>query len=380
MGTVYYPLSPSVAEENAFMEYLNSVYTDPNSPVSYLNAQEVLRFIKRDGRYANVGLTRLKRYMKRFDGYSLHTERRSIRMFRRYVTNMPGTIEIDLLDTSRHADFNKNVHFLLVGIDQFTRETNLAFLVDKTAPVVAQNLTVLLGKFHNKVHAIYCDYGIEFRSERFLKIVEDRAIRIYYAKQGLKAALVERQNRFLRGYFKRYMEQNNTKTYLHVAEQAVNNYNNRKTKRLGGLSPLEVNEHTAGRVNDYLRSIWTPRPRLHKFEFEIGARVRILTEKIIFQRYRENYSREILTVSARFEKDSLEIYSLQDCEAEPIDGYFYRQELQEIRLGPNELSQVSRYVTEERRQGEPYVLVEYKGAGPNGKCREWKRKADVDYA
>lgn len=375
---IHFPLRPTKIEEDAFLEYLDSLFTDVRSPVAYTGAQEVLNYIKRDGRYSNVGLTRLKKYMSRFDGYTLNVERRRPRQFRRYVADLPGVIEIDLMTVTRHSKFNQDIQYLVVGIDQCSRETHIAFLVDKTGGVVREGVLAILKKFNNKVHAIYCDYGVEFRTHTLLEAIADLGIRIYYAKQNLKAVLVERQIRFLRMAIRRFMEQNHTSTYLEIIEQIVDNYNNRRSKKLAGLSPLEVNNYTAGRVADYRRSVWIPRPRVKRFEFKIQSNVRMLTEKLVFHRYRENYSREIFRIHDRFEKDGLEIYVLEACDSEVIDGFFYSQELEAVKLGLDTDAQIDKYITEERRQGVPYVLVQYKGVGSKGQCREWLRKADLN--
>ena len=374
---IHYPLRPNKVEEKTFLEYLENLYTDLSSPVSFTSPTTVLAHIKRSGVYENIGLKRLTKYMSKFPAYTVNKERRRVREYRRYVVEIPGSIECDLMVVNRFSKTNRNIRYLLVGIDIFSAEGHVELLVDKTGPLVVKQMKALLSKFRNPVTSVYSDIGNEFRQKELGTFLKSQQIRQFFAKQGLKSSKCERFIRYLRGVFRRYRISRNTTSFVDAIPSLLDGYNNRPLKRLGGLSPYGVNMSTAGIVSDYLRSVWKDRSPPGPPKFPKNSKVRIVTEKTAFDKYRLNYSEEVFTVDRHFERDSLNIYQLRDCSGQVIDGYFYSSELEAVDVSARDLTDIKRFVTEEMRNGERYVLVEFKGAGGKAKCREWVRKADV---
>ena len=79
--------------------------------------------------------------MGMFDSYTLNKPRYTSTKTRRYVTDLTGyEIEIDLMDLSRFAEFNKNVHFLLVAIDTGSREGYVQDLQNKKSSSILVGL------------------------------------------------------------------------------------------------------------------------------------------------------------------------------------------------------------------------------------------------
>ncbi len=71
MAPKFLSLKPTKVDEDNFISYLKDLYTDMTSSVAYSSPDTILSHIKRDNKYTNIGLTRLRRYLSTFDGYSL---------------------------------------------------------------------------------------------------------------------------------------------------------------------------------------------------------------------------------------------------------------------------------------------------------------------
>ena len=107
---IIFPKNPTKEQELRFMKYLTKLYHDPTSGVAFSSPSTILNKIKLDGKYSNIGLRRLVKYMGNFDGYTGTRIRYNPKRWRRYVNNLIGSaLETDLLSVERVASFNDGV-------------------------------------------------------------------------------------------------------------------------------------------------------------------------------------------------------------------------------------------------------------------------------
>ena len=110
------------------------------------------------------------------------------------------------------------------------------------------------------------------------------------------------------------------------------------------------------------------------YKFPEGSEVRISLNKGIFGReYKERFSKEIFTVSWAYRINGIELYVLIDCENEPLQSSFYKEELTMFRRDPKVKFKVKTIHDEEERGKKKYLLVTFEGS----RCKEWISKSDV---
>ena len=179
MAPVFLSFNPSKVDEDNFIEYLKDVYTDMESPVAYSAPATILSYIKKDNKYTNVGLTRLRRYLSIFDGYSLNKQRHiSHKNTRRYgIMRKLSHVECDLLSIRRFAAYNDNFEYILVLVDVFSKLGFAEPLKIKRAETVVIALTKILDQlpYMPKVH--HSDLGSEFTATVYKRNLSDRNIR-----------------------------------------------------------------------------------------------------------------------------------------------------------------------------------------------------------
>ena len=138
----------------------------------------------------------------------------------------------------------------------------------------------------------------------------------------MKASVVERFIRTLKSRLEKYFVKNNTKKWIDVLPQLIENYNNTPHRSIG-MSPNEVTDDNADKVfNKMFPDIHLEaKPRLH-----IGDTVRKLKEKTIFDKgYKKSWSEKIYTVHAIERSMGFCLYILKDDDILPRK--FYLSEL-----------------------------------------------------
>ena len=374
---IYFPHKPNSIEELHFIDYLKSLYSSTTSPVGYSGPQAILNKSKSDNKYTNIGINRVRKYLSSISAYGLNKPRYYTKgKMARYVNNVPRTdIEADLLSFERFAPSNSSVKYLLTVLDVNSRELWVAPMVDKKASSVLQGFKAILGKVGPGVRSLYVDKGTEFTALEVVSYFSSIGINITYASLSLHAHRLERAHRSLRQLIRAYQVDNNTDRFIDVLDDLVRIYNNRPHSSLYGSTPVQINDYTAGFVQDQQSEKWVHRPSRATFKYKIGDKVRLLTVKGIFSKHMSTYTQEVFEVDQRTVQDGVGIYTVKDCSNETILGKFYGFELSYVKESPSIRERVDRIISEKIRNGVKYVEVTFKGQPQ--KCTLWVKKSDL---
>ena len=374
---IYFPHKPNSIEESHFIEYLKSLYSSTTSTVGYSGPRSILSKIRSDNKYTNIGINRVRKYLSSISAYGLNKPRYYAKgKMTRYVNNVPRTeLEADLLSFERFAASNSSVKYLLTVMDVNSRELWVAPLKDKKASTVLRGFKVIIPKVGLGVRSLYVDKGSEFTATEVVTYLRSIGINITYASLSLHAHRLERAHRSLRQLIRAYQVDNGTDRFIDVLDDLVGIYNNRPHSSLYGSSPTQINDYTAGFVQDKQSEKWMHRNPRDVFRYKLGDKVRLLTVKGIFSKHMHTYTQEVFEIEQRVMQDGVAIYTVKDCSNETILGKFYGFELSFVQESPHVRDRVDRIISEKERDGVTYVEVTFKGQPQ--KCTLWVKKSSL---
>ena len=104
--------------------------------------------------------------------------------------------------------------------------------------------------------------------------------------------------------------------------------------------------------------------------------MRISHLKYIFQRdYQEKGTEEIFIITHRHSEQGIPLYRFKDFADEPIDDYFYEQELQKVTKDADALFRVEKVLKTRTRKGQKEHFVKWMG-WPK-KLNSWLKVSDI---
>ena len=204
-------------------------------------------------------------------------------------------LQIDLLDYSKYANFNKNYSWILIGVDVFTRKGYAKPLKNKT-PLLVLNA---FKKFDVKPSTIIHDEGGEFKGA-FLKYIKENDINTVAINSKYHKALsiVDRFSKTLKSIIEKDFTANNTVNWVNSLSSIVENYNETPHGGIADIKPNDANE----KINkDRISSInfWkaVKNNELTKDPLKIGDSVRIQTKKTILSKgFSQTFSSKVYKV------------------------------------------------------------------------------------
>lgn len=139
-------------------------------------------------------------------------------------------VQIDLMDVSHFKKWNGGTTFLFCCVDVYTK---LAFV----EPLKTKNDNDVFTAFKKMMNEILDLAGIyptkvesdkesSFMSRQFKAFCKKSGISQVFVEGDIQCYVVERFNKTLRLFLYKYMTAHNTKTYLPVLQQIIDNYNN----------------------------------------------------------------------------------------------------------------------------------------------------------
>lgn len=302
--------------------------------------------------------------------FSKELHARAVGNFRRrpVITNYKNdTWSIDLLDISRYATKNKNINFLFVVIDNFSRYLWVLPLKDKSGEKVLGAFQAIVESAKNTPENLWSDEGTEFHNSEFKAYCMKHKINLYHTYSGLKAVYAERVNRTIRQKINNYMTEFKTENYIGQLPVIVKEYNDH-VHRMTKTTPKSVY------YGDTIPSVPTYFIDDYKPKFAIGDYVRLSVVKPIFEKgTTENYTREVFKITGIDDGQSPITYSLEDLKGEEMTGKSYEAEL--VKSGLPEFKEFEEVVETKTENRIKKYLVHYKGWGK--KWEEWKTEAEV---
>ena len=357
--------------------YLKTLYTDPSRPGSFSGINKLSEAIKNDGTF-KFSRAEIKRVLAKEDTYTVNRfVRRKFQRSRVIAYGVNDLVDVDLADFTRLSRYNKNIKFLLVAIDVFSRFVKVRPLRDKTAGSVVSAFESLYahGPLPRKVRT---DLGAELRNSKLEHFFEKNGIRHIYASPPIKAGYAKRCIQSLKQLIYRYLYQSNSFRYIEALDKIVDSYNSRPHRSLGKLAPRDVNEKNQVSLwnrmyIDSLRSQKdakkrnlksTSRKTAQKFTLKKGQLVRISYAKSPFERsYNEKFTEESFTVKDHYLLNGVPVYKLADLQNCLVEGIFYSHDLQAI-IKTDDLWQIERILKTKGKGKNQKVLVRWKGYGP----------------
>jgi hypothetical protein len=271
------------------------------------------------------------------DAYTLHRPVR--KKFPRRMYRVPWLgfeFGMDLMSTQNMSQFNKNINYILIVQDLFSRFIFTAFLKTKSAPDVLKGIKAVFKKVRAVKLSlptwILVDEGKEWFNSTVLSFLAEKNVKLFSSRSGIHAAHTERAIRTLRDKLARYQTAHNTKDFLGGWDTIVRNFNNTKNKTTG-YKPSEINVSNQDQVflNAYSKIIGA---KAKKLRLHVGQLVRVSRAKLsTFSKSSEqSYSTEIFRIAAAEQSVPVNFYYLEDLDKVPIIGTFYFEELVPVNI------------------------------------------------
>lgn len=224
-----------------------------NTSTGYGSLQDLIKQSKAHS--LNLSTTTITEWYNKQPVNQIYKPIRAVKTHSKIVSHSlhSGEIYVDLMDVSRFSRNNKGIKYLLNCIDLYSRFVWSFPLKTKKPSEIEPYIKEVIQSIPNKTDMTFSfDNGSEFKGE--VKALLDKLeIPIYLNDPSAlnahhKMALIERFNRTLWNYFKKYLSYNNTLTYIDELPNFIHNYNNRihsttKRKPINALkdkSPLIV--------------------------------------------------------------------------------------------------------------------------------------------
>ena len=342
--------------------FLTKIYYDPNNTGSFGGIDRLWRAVKKTNR---KGVTKndVRRWAKSQDVYTLYRPaRRNYPRRTVYVSMIDEMWECDLIVMKDFDKFNEGNMYMLVVIDALSKYLMVEHLKRKNADTIVRAFAEVL-KNGRKPICLRSDKGGEFIGAKVQRFLKSQDIRYFVTSNETKACYCERVIRTLKSRMWRFFEHKETYDYIQVVEKLVENYNNsyHRTIKMSPISVTKDNDHLVWE-NAYLKSM-----KIHeknkkiKFKFKVGQYVRYSYKKKVFDKgYEENWSGELFKITEKLYTKP-PTYKLADYSGEKMLGSAYEQEIQHVIKSKDALWKIEEVVREERRDGQLYYLVKWKG-------------------
>jgi hypothetical protein len=243
------------------------------------------------------------------------------RNFKRRTVILKGINDLwqaDLVEMGEYASDNNGYRYLLTVFSKFAWALPVK---TKSGVEITKTMNQILIK-HSPTH-LQTDNGKEFYNNNFQHLMKRYNINHYSTYTSLKASIVERFNRTLKGWMWKQFSLNGNYKWIDNIQDLVNKYNS-TIHRTIKMRPRDVNftnEKTL--LNAVYNKIKTfPLPK-----FKIGEKVRISKHKYLFEKgYTPNWTTEIFVIK-NIKNTNPVTYILKDYQNETIQGCFYEYEL-----------------------------------------------------
>ncbi len=305
---------------------LKKIYYDSAEAGSFGGVDGLYRNVKALGH--KIGREKVKQFLAKQEAYTLHRDRRH--HFRRNATIVGGIDrqwQADLADVHAIAKHNDNIRYILTAIDCFSKFAWAVPVARKNATDMVLALTELLRQSRPRVPLkLHTDKGKEFFNKNVKVFLAKRKVHLFASDSDMKAAMVERFNRTLKTKMWRYFTANNTRRYIDVLPNMLHAYNH-SLHRTIGMRPADVKPK-------HETELWVRMYGNERADTGISTHplslVRMSKKKGDFEKgYAPNWTEEQFHVTRDIPKRR-RVYKVKDLAGEPIEGCFYKEELQNV--------------------------------------------------
>ena len=244
------------------------------------------------------------------------------------VNDLNEIWSLDLAYVDKLSKYNGNVKYLLVAVDCLSRYLRVLPLKTKYSKEVADAFKKMIKQ--KQPQKVWVDKGTEFKGD-FLALCKNKRIHLYSTHSEKKSAFAERNIRSLKNLIYRYLEDKWSYEYLSKLPDFVKTINSR-VNRVTQLAPNKVTkQHVSKLISQTAQKSFQLKssPKL-----SIGDYVRIAKVDLPFRKgYKQNFTDEVFEISNILTQNP-PTYGLIDANQQPIQGKFYQQELQVVRIPP----------------------------------------------
>ena len=222
---------------------------------------------------------------------------------------------------------NSGYNFILVVIDCFSKKLWTRSLKTKRGDETAAALRSILESMKYPVQTMIFDEGLEYVNQYVSNLLNEFNIHSYHIKTRLKASTAERVNRTIKQALWKIFHETKKTRWVDVISEVVDNYNKTYHTTIK-MAPDEVTWENRKQVfkNSFPKFKDKIKCRLAK-----GDKVRVQLNKDVFDKgYTQNWSDDIFTVEAAFQKNGLCWYRIKDENGNIYPKYKYFYELNKV--------------------------------------------------
>jgi transposase InsO family protein len=387
------------------------IYETPSHEGSFTSPQQLKRILKTKYK-KNVSIEDVKEWLSGQRSYTFH------KRVRQHFPDNPiiahftdDQWDSDLMFLPDLAEHNDGFKIALVCVDVVSRFAWVEPMKTKHGEATTKAMKTILKRSHpRKPTRLHTDKGKEFFNSTFRALMREENITHFAtATDRAKAAIAERFNRTLKEKIYKFLDSNpSNNRYLETLQDLVHSYNNTVHSSIK-MRPSEVNgDNEATALWNLYHEYWTDEKDVNddnddddvkkckpsgsaKFKYigtrdhknvkaqnvrnllKIGDIVRLAKKKHAFKKaYKGMWTEELFKVSKIHRRHPHFVYEVTEIDGEPLDGVFYREELQKVKPpATSDFWQVDEIIKKRKKKGSKETEYLVKWFGYADKYNSW---------
>lgn len=303
---------------------LDDVYYNPKTGFSGVN-----ELARKSGKPKQL----VKNYLLEQEVYTKH--KRAVQKFptrKVIVHSLDHQHQADLADMRSLSSQNNGYNYILTVIDLLSKYAWAIPIKRKTGEFTTEAFADIFKT--RKPTLLQTDKGTEFINKNTQELFKENNIQWFATENETKAQIVERFNRTLKDKMYKYFTANDTKRWVDVLPDLVQNYNNSFHRSIK-MTPNEAVKNP--------RKAWENLNKITVSQisptFTPGDFVRISKYRGKFKRgYTANYTNEVFVVTDKLNTSPVTYRIAEIKNADKIIGTFYAEELSLFK--PTTVSQI----------------------------------------
>jgi len=319
-------MPPKAKRVKNSQSYLQRYWLRESNPGSLAGLQKFVKSRK------HVGISEAQKALNKLPTFALFRPQKRKQVRRPVVVFEPNSlIQVDIGDFALLRSSNRNISYLFVGIDVFSKKVYYSTLKHKNISDLAVAVEKLIAETKFKVKNIQSDKEPALYSGKLLAIFKKHGINFYSSKSPLKASVIERFLKTIKIRIHRHFREHNTQNWVSIIDKLIKAYNS-EVHSSTGYAPIDVKpKHYSEIAQRLYEKIAQRRPKAPKFK--VGQAVRISQKRLKTKTFTKSYdiqwSPEIFYIHSVLTRSPVVSYLLRDSENSILTGSFVDQDLRE---------------------------------------------------
>ncbi len=335
-------------------EELEKLYLSPSKPSSLGGIDRLWK----EARKTIPGLKRKQvvEFLQTQYAYTRHKAKKTKFVKRKVIAvDINDVYQMDLVDLQKFSEFNDDFKYLLTAIDCFSRYAFAIPLKSKKPKEVIEAISIIF-KEYGIPQKVFTDKGSEFLGRETKSFFKELHVQQWYSYNPGKAVQVERFNRTLKERLWVLMTDKNNYRYIDDLADVVKSYNN-SVHSSTGFAPSHVGDEETKII---LENMQTENGKSTTPLFSIGDKVRVATEKMLFEKgYEANFSDMIFKIVEVRVSGGHNLYQISDLAGKREPGWFYEKELSKVVINDREKHRISKILKERKVKGRIQYLIHW---------------------